>query len=210
MFGQESTNISSNNNQQEATKHTRGKVEQDSESESVAGQSHGADHAIEQTANEPDNTCDTPNNTGKARTTTAVQKTVVCDRPTTRSPTKRAAAQQSCSEESKSQAKARTPRSTRADTNTNVEELGISPMLITARAGTAGAGTVAEAKTSGDSRARAKATRQAKREQKLYCLLLHSSCRPTPTYLRSEVSCAGFTGRLSDVLVAAIRLFSAV
>ena len=45
-------------------------------------------------------------------------------------------------------------------------------MLITARAGTAGAGTVAQAKTSGDSRARAKATRQAKREQKLYYLLL--------------------------------------
>ena len=95
-----------------------------------------------------------------------VQKTVVCDRPTTPSPTKkRAAAQRSCSK-SKSQAKARTPRSTRADTNTNVEELGISPMLITARAGTAGAGTVAEAKTSGDYRARAKATRQAKNENK--------------------------------------------
>ena len=47
----------------------------------------------------------------------------------------------------------------------------LAQCLSTARAGTAGPGTVAEAKTSGDSRARAKATRQAKRKQKIIYVL---------------------------------------
>ena len=77
----------------------------------------------------------------------------------------------------------------------------MTSIMTTERAALAEAGTVADAKTGVDSTAQAKATRQTKRKEKnrIYSL-------DVVEQLHSEVRCADFTGRLSDVLVAAIWL----